>query len=391
MTEPVATSLAVAGCGPRCAAPSVLALDAWRCPDCLRPLELTLPRLGSEEPDSAADGILRYRAWTPVGELVSLGEPTTPLLEVPFAGRAVRFKHEGAQPTGSFKDRGSAALVGWLASEGADEVIEDSSGNAGASISAYCARAGIACTIYVPESTSPAKLVQATAVGARIVGVPGPRSEARAAAERAAREGAVYASHLWNPIFQVGTRTFAFELWEQLGRSAPDHVIVPVGAGSLLLGTARGFATLHEAALVEGGPKVTGVQSAACAPLAHAFSAGEDEPTAVRAEATAAEGVKIEHPPRGRAILAAVRETGGRMLAIGDADLWAAFAELAHLGILAEPTSALAAAGARRLIEEGVVGESETVVVALTGSALKATDSIHRQLERAESLGATAR
>jgi threonine synthase len=377
----VRAPLAIERCGAGCLAPATFAIDIWRCPHCASPLELSLPQLQADGPDPGAQGILRYAGWTPVPALVSLGEPTTPLLELPFAGQTVRFKHEGAQPTGSFKDRGSAALAGWLASNGADEVIEDSSGNAGASIAAYCARAGIRCTIYVPESVSPAKLVQAASVGARIIRVPGPRSETRAAAENSATAGAVYASHLWNPIFQVGTRTFAFEVWEQLGRRAPDHIVVPVGAGSLLLGTARGFAALYEAGLVDGIPRVSGVQSAACAPLARAFSAGEEEPVAVRAENTVAEGVKIEQPPRGRAILATVRETGGQILEIGDGDLWGAFADLARLGVLVEPTSALAAAGTRRLIEKGPITEGETVVAALTGSALKATDSIRSRLE----------
>jgi threonine synthase len=354
----------------------------WRCPECHRPLELVVPLLASGGPDPRAQGVLRYRPWTPLDGLVSLGEPTTPLLELPFAGRTLRFKHEGAQPTGSFKDRGSAALVGWLASAGAEEVIEDSSGNAGASLAAYCARAGIRCTIYAPESTSPAKLVQAVAVGARIVRVPGSRAETRAAAERAADDGAVYASHLWNPIFQLGTRTFAFELWEQLGRNAPDHVIVPVGAGGLLLGTFDGFSALHQAGRIERVPRITGVQSTACAPLARAFRSGDEEPAAVRARDTAAEGVKIEAPPRGRAILRSVRETSGWILEIDDEALWADFTELGRLGVLVEPTSVLAAAGARRLIEQGAIRENETVVVALTGSGLKATTAIHERLER---------
>jgi threonine synthase len=373
-------SLAAARCS--CGCSTELGLRTWRCPECRRPLELVVPPLTSEGPDPRAQGVLRYQPWTPLDGLVSLGEPTTPLLELPLAGRKIHIKHEGAQPTGSFKDRGSAALVGWLASAGADEVIEDSSGNAGASLAAYCARAGIRCTIYAPESTSPAKLVQAVAVGARIVRVPGSRSATREAAERAADEGAVYASHIWNPIFQLGTRTFAFELWEQLDRKAPDHVIVPVGAGGLLLGTLGGFTALHEAGLVERLPRLIGVQSAACAPLARAFAAGHEKPATVRAEETAAEGVKIEAPPRGEAILRAVRATGGSILEVDDEELWADLADLARHGILAEPTSVLAVAGARRLIEQGAIQENETVVVALTGSALKATDAIRERVER---------
>jgi threonine synthase len=344
-------------------------------------VELAVPPLSDEGPAPEAEGVLRYRSWIPVERLVTLGEPTTPLVELAIAGRGVLAKHEGAQPTGSFKDRGSAALVGWLAAAGAEEVIEDSSGNAGASIAAYCARAGIRCTIYVPEATAPAKLVQIRAVGARLVRVPGSRASTRAAAERAADGGAVYASHLWNPVFQLGTRTFAFELWEQLGRRAPDHVVLPLGAGSLLLGTFGGFVALKEAGLVDRIPRITGVQSSSCAPLARAFQSGAQEPIPVVATDTAAEGVKVERPPRGRDILRAVRESRGQILEIGESELRRALATLARTGILTEPTSALALAGAVRMIDRGAIGAGDAVVVALTGNGLKAPNALLNVLE----------
>ena len=141
--------------------------------------------------------------------------------------------------TGSFKDRGTAVTVSWLRGHGANEIVVDSSGNAGASFAAYAARAGIRLRLFVPSDASPAKLLQARAHGAVVVTVPGPRSAAGEAA-RAALDGAgsdvAYASHLWQPAFLAGTATFAYEVFEQLGGRAPATLIAPLGGGTLLAG-----------------------------------------------------------------------------------------------------------------------------------------------------------
>src|SRR5581483_4317713 len=173
-----------------------------------------------------------------------LGEPTTPIVETTWDGATVAWKLEASLPTGSFKDRGSAVMVAGLAADRARSVTIDSSGNAGASVAAYCARAGLACRIFAPATASPAKLAQIEAYGAEVELVPGPRSAAADAARAAAVDGVVYANHGWSPFFVAGTQSFAFELWEQLRGRTPDAVVVPVGAGTLLLGVCRGFAAL---------------------------------------------------------------------------------------------------------------------------------------------------
>ena len=301
----------------------------------------------------------------------------TPLLTLPWSTGETTFKLEASQPTGSFKDRASALLVGGLTSIGMARVAEDSSGNAGASLAAYTARAGIACDIYVPASASPGKLTQIAAYGARVIPIEGVRQAAADAAAHSTDEGIVYATHLWNPLCLAGTATWAFEVWEQLDGDVPDVVVFPLGAGTLLLGAARAFDALRSAGLTTRVPRVFGVQSRACAPLALASMGGSAEPVAVAPQpGGAAEGIMLARPPRGREILARTRETNGGIVAVDDDQLWAALEGLARSGVYVEPTSAVAPAGLDLLRRNGRIAPDERVVVALTGSGLKAGDRI---------------
>lgn len=352
---------------------------AWRCPADQSPLELADP-LQPGRGGLSGHGVWRYRAWLPAVDEVTLGEPTTPLLTLPWSGGETTFKLEASQPTGSFKDRASALLVGWLKRRGVTRVAEDSSGNAGASLAAYTARAGIACDIYVPASASPGKLTQIAAYGARVIPIEGVRQAAADAAARSTGQGVVYATHLWNPLCLAGTATWAFEVWEQLDGDVPDVVVFPLGAGTLLLGAARAFEALRDSGLTTRVPRVFGVQSSACAPLALASMAGATEPVAVQPQPGAAEGIMLARPPRGREILRRTAETGGGVVAVDDARLWDALGRLAHVGVYVEPTSAVAPAGLDLLRRGGRVAPQERVVVALTGSGLKAGDRIRAGL-----------
>ena len=313
--------------------------------------------------------------------MVTLGEPTTPLITIPWTTGETTFKLEPSQPTGSFKDRASALLVGWLRRRGIARVAEDSSGNAGASLAAYAARAGIACDIYVPASASPGKLTQIAAYGARVIPIEGIRQAAADAAARSTDRGVVYATHLWNPLCLAGTATWAFEVWEQLDGDVPDVVVFPVGAGTLLLGATRAFEALRAAGMAQRVPRVFGVQTSACAPLARASAAGRDEAVAVDAQTgAAAEGIMLARPPRGREILRRTSGSGGGVVEVDDAQLWDALGRLAHAGVYIEPTSAVAPAGLDLLRRAGRIAPDERVVVALTGSGLKAGDRIRAGL-----------
>ena len=330
----------------------------------------------------SAAGVWRYHGWLPQVEPVSLGEPTTPLVALD-AGAPVQAKLEGSQPTGSFKDRGTAVLVAWLRASGVREIVEDSSGNAGASMAAYAARAGLRARVFVPESASPAKLGQIRAYGAEIVVVPGPRSAATDAAAAAVQAtGAVYASHLWQPAFLAGTSTFAYELWEQRGGEVPDVVVLPLGGGTLLLGAHRGFARLRDAGLIDRVPRLVGVQAAACRPLVDAFDSGAPNATPMEPGPSVAEGIRIARPPRSPEILAAVRETQGSIVAVSEEAIGRALRELLARGLYVEPTSAVALAGYRLLEADRWVAPEAAVVIALTGHGLKTPGAIESLMSK---------
>ncbi len=313
----------------------------------------------------------RYKAMLPVQHdesIVSLGEGSTPLLETRIYSLPVLCKLEFLAPTGSFKDRGAAVLVSLLREMGVKEVVEDSSGNAAASLAAYCARARIHARIFVPAYASPAKLAQIAIYGAELVPVEGPRQNSALAAQEAAKE-AYYASHNYSPFFVEGTKTLAYEVWEHLDGRAPHNLIVPVGNGSLLMGAYRGFTELRAAGLIDHMPRLFGVQAQACAPIYEAFRQGLEDSQPVPAGHTVAEGIRIAHPARGRQVLRAIRETGGVVLAVDDREIEDARVLLARQGLYVEPTSATVAAAVRKL-DKMITGD-EITVVPLTGSGLK--------------------
>lgn len=299
-----------------------------------------LARLG---PAVRAEGLWRYRSAiaveASVAARVSLGEGMTPLVGV---APGVWAKLEFLSPTGSFKDRGAAVLVAGALARGATDLIADSSGNAGSAIAAYAARAGLACRVFVPAGTSPAKQAQIGAYGARLELVDGDRTATAARAQEAvARSGALYASHVYDPLFLQGTKTFAFEVFEALG-GAPDALVIPAGNGTLLLGAWIGFAELRAAGLIERLPALVAVQSERCAPVARAFALGAAEPAAIDAEPTAAEGIAIPRPARGAEMLAAIRDSGGCAVMVPEAAIAPARADLARQGLLVEATAATA-------------------------------------------------
>jgi threonine synthase len=348
----------------------------FRC-DCEGPLEVSgAPAFDPARVEPDQPGLWRYRHALPLQEgtvPITLGEGTTPLVAAEWDGLPVLLKCEFLNPTGSFKDRGTAVLVSALAAAGVTRVVEDSSGNAGASLAAYAARAGLRATVYVPAHASPVKQAQIAAYGAEVRPVPGPRSESARAVLAAVGETTAYASHVYHPLVHHGMKTAAFEIVEQMrrlggsARNAPDAVVLPVGHGTLLLGLALGFAELRAAGWIERLPHLFGVQAAPCAPLAVAWERGEAQPQPLAEGETVAEGVRIAAPLRGREVLAAVRESGGGLIAMSDDETLAAQRRLARQGFYVEPTSALAVAALASL-RDRLAG---VVVVVLTGSGFK--------------------
>jgi threonine synthase len=196
---------------------------------------------------------------------------------------------------------------------------------------------------------------------------------AHAAAKAADRPGVFYASHVHNPFFLHGTKTYVFELWEQLGRRLPDTLVLPVGNGTLLLGSYLGCRELLSQRLVDRLPAIIAVQAARCAPLAKAFHDGLAAPTGVTNDGTIAEGIAIARPARGAQILVAIRDTGGMIVTVTEDQIRTAHTTLARAGLYVEPTAAVCWAA----IEAGLIqAPSEPrsrphTVVPLCGSGLK--------------------
>ncbi len=285
---------------------------------------------------------------------VTMGEGMTPL--VPGPGPLL-FKLDFITPTGSFKDRGAAVLVAAAAGAGHRSLVADSSGNAGAAMAAYAARAGLAAEVFVPSGTSAGKLGTIAAYGAAVRVVDGTRAAAAAAAQRRVdSEEAFYASHVYQPLFTQGTKTLAFELWEQLDGSVPDAVVVPAGNGTLVLGAWLGFADLVAAGVADVIPPIVAVQAERCAPLAGLLPSGP----------TVAEGIAVAAPPRADAVRHAVEASGGAVITAAEDDILPAAAELARAGIRVEPTTAATLAGWRR--HRPAVASAGRVVMVLGGA-----------------------
>lgn len=362
-------------------------MPAIRCMDCGKPypaqgVPFLCPECGGiydfdgppdfheEEIDRTQPGYWRYRHAFSLVEnaaVVTLGEGNTPLVWDRLGGQEIGLKLESLNPSGSYKDRGSAVLVSQLLGRGVSAAVEDSSGNAGASFAAYAARAGLRSRIFVPESASGPKRNQIEMYGAELVRVPGPRSEAAKAVMREVESGAVYASHAWLPFGLAGIATIAYEIWEELGRTAPAILVAPVGHGGLLLGIRRGFAALEAAGLITSEPYYVGVQAAACDPVVRAFQYGIGAMAEAGEGATLAEGVRVRTPVRARALLREIPHDKGEFIAIGEADIQQAHVDLGRRGVFVEPTSALAWSAVHQLPNP----QSGPVVAILTGFGLK--------------------
>jgi threonine synthase len=302
-----------------------------------------------------------------------MNEGFTPLEEITFDGNRTLVKMDYVFPTGSYKDRGATVLMSKMKEWGVQKVVEDSSGNAGSAIAAYAAKGGIECEIYVPQDTSSEKTVQIQAYGATLRRVQGSRERTAEVAMEAASK-ITYASHCWNPFFLHGTKTFTFEVWEQMDWKAPDVLVLPIGHGTLFLGAYTGFRELKEAGMIRRIPRLVGVQSASCAPLYQAFKRGWTEPRPIEKRKTVAEGIAIAEPVRGRQILAAIQRTDGEILAVTEKEIGMALKEMGRKGHFIEPTSAATIAGLKKYLKKK--SRRETVVSTLTGTGLKSVGKV---------------
>lgn len=353
---------------------------AWRCA-CGGPFSLSFqpPRFDPKVLVHRYPSLWRYRETIPIEsdeDLVTYNEGFTPLTKHKFSGIDVDLKLDYLFPTGSIKDRGSTVLISKVRELGISEIVEDSSGNAGASIAAYCARAGIRVRIFVPDSASPNKKQQIELYGARLEAIRGTREDVAEATHRVADRGVYYASQIWNPFYIHGVKTLAYEIAEQMKWNVPDFVLAPLGVGTIILGLYQGFNELRELGVFDKFPKIVGVQSAQCCPLYDLWQKGKALDSYL--STTIAEGIAHQSSPRDFEVIESIRKTDGAILIVKEEEIVQAFSQLANAGFYVEPTSAVVLPGLKRLAESTSLSNRRVVVI-LTGSGLKYRINSKRQ------------
>jgi threonine synthase len=317
--------------------------------------------------------LFRYENSIPVNHSIwkdlSMGEGMTAIKPLSKAQPNLFVKLEYAMPTLSFKDRGAVVLISKALQWGAKKLVQDSSGNAGVAVAAYASRGGLQCDIYVPKGTSEKKIAQIESHGAKVIIVNGSREDTQKAAIEASVDCDVfYASHVFNPVFYEGTKTYIYEIYEQLGE-LPERLVVPLGNGSLFLGIYQALLEFKESGLIVSYPEVIVVQAEGCAPIYEAFVSEENEVFEVKNAGTEASGIAIANPRRGNQILSAIREIGGKVILAPNNGIMEMKSHLAHLGYYVEPTTAATFAGYFDYVKS--TGDDKKAIIPLCGSGLK--------------------
>jgi threonine synthase len=334
----------------------------WHC-TCGGPVEVVDDSVFDVEKLEKVCSLWRYKQYLGTENSVSFNEGMTPLIFVDDR----YYKLDYLFPTNSFKDRGTTVMMSYLDTQGIKTIVEDSSGNAGASVAAYAALAGITAEIYVPDYASRGKISQITAYGAKIVRVKGSREDTRKKAVNRAQK-MYYASHQWNPYFLEGMKTVAYELAEQFRWDVPT-VVIPMGSGSLYYGAYKGFNHLMKSGVIDEIPYLIGVQADVFSPVYAAVNNSEP-----RKEKSIAEGLLVENPPRLKEIVNVVKKYGD-IITVTEEEIKIGLKKALHMGLYIEPTSAVVIAALDKM------PSSKKAVGVLTGSGLKATHEIRQLLE----------
>lgn len=342
-------------------------------------------------------GVWRYRELLPFADeapIVSLAEGNTPIYDAPrsaaYCGlKALSLKHQGCNPTGSFKDTGMTVALTQAVSLGVGTVVCASTGNTAASLAAYAARAKLQCAILVPQGQiSHAKLAQSLDYGATVLELAGNFDDAMRAIRELAEDESIYLVNSINPFRIEGQKTVAAELLHQRGWQVPDHVVVPGGnlGNSTALG--KGFSELKELGFIDRLPRLSVVQAAGAAPFASLFHSEDKHETAdwtswpalipMEHPHTLATAIKIGAPVSWQKALRAVLTSEGKVLSVSEQEIADAKAIVGLDGVGCEPASASTVAGIKRLVADGTIGPDDDVVAVLTGHVLKDTDYVIR-------------
>jgi threonine synthase len=353
------------------------------CPGCGETLFVeAAPRPGGrrirEERTLALERFIDFLPLERIDPLLSLGEGATPLVRLDRVSRALGLpglyaKNETQNPTGSFKDRGTAVAVQKAVALGAKRIGTVSTGNMAASTAAYGARAGLETYVLLKEGTSAASLQAAGIFNPRLVAVEGDYGAVFNASLGIGKKLGITFMNSIDPYRMEGYKLTAFEIFLQLGRRAPLTVIVPLSSGGHLLGLMRGFADLEREGLIAAYPQIVGVQAENCAPLARAFEKGLAAYERLAPGPTIAHAIANPTPPAGNTVLRLIRERGGLITAVSDDSMLEAQRELAaDEGLFGQPESAATFAALKKLAAAGRFRAGDgAVVLVLTGSGLK--------------------
>ncbi|MBU7018621.1 MAG: pyridoxal-phosphate dependent enzyme [Theionarchaea archaeon] len=333
----------------------------WQC-ECGGPLERREDVCFQKEGLPPVCSLWRYEQYLGTEKKVSFNEGMTPIVLIDDC----YYKMDFLFPTGSFKDRGTTVMMSELA-KSIDCIVEDSSGNAGASVAAYAARADVTAEIYVPAYASKGKISQIEAFGAHICSVEGTREDTKKAALKRA-DTMFYASHQWNPHFLEGMKTAAYEIAEQFNWDAPDTVVMPIGSGSLFYGVYKGFNHLFNSGVIAEIPHLIGVQPELCSPVYN-----EVNSLPPQCGKSIAEGLLVENPPRLKEISTVIKKHGD-IVVVSEEEIRRGLKRAVKMGLFIEPTSAVVMAALERM------HLSKSTVALLTGSGLKAADELRTLL-----------
>jgi threonine synthase len=343
----------------------------------------------------------RYRELLPVRrtkDIVSLGEPVTPLVSMPRLAARLRageilVKDEGRLPTGSFKARGLVMAVSMAKALGVAHMAMPTNGNAGAALAAYASRAGIRTTIFCPDDTPEVNVSEIGLQGGRVYRVNGLIDDCgKIVAEGKAKIGWFDTSTLKEPYRIEGKKTMGIELAEQLGWRVPDVILYPTGGGTGLIGMWKAFAELEAIGFISGKrPRMVAVQAAGCAPMVRAYEAGEEHAPRWENAHTIAAGIRVPQAIGDFLILRAVRESGGFAIAVPDDAIEAALAEVAREeGFLMCPEGAATYAALKLGLADGRIRPHEEAVLFNCATGLKyPLPPVHRMLDRTKPIDFT--
>ena len=336
----------------------------------------------------------RYAELLPLAgpPAVGLHSGGTPLLRAPRLAAALGLTGEVwvkndavSHPTLSFKDRVVSVAISKAIELGFDHVACASTGNLANSVAAQAASLGLKATILVPRTLEPAKILATQIYGARVIAIDGTYDDVnRLCAEAADRHRWAFVNVNLRPYYSEGSKSYAYEIADQLGWRTPDHIVAPMAGGSLVTKIDKAWKELRKLGILPERPaptKIHGAQASGCAPIADAVIAKRELIVPVKEPRTIARSLAIGNPADGYYAAKAIRESGGGGASVSDEEIIAGMRLLAETeGVFTETAGGVTVAGARRLIAEGAIGRGESLVLAITGQGLKTTDPLVGEL-----------